>query len=30
MYHREEALTAGLVDEIGNLHDAIEGARFLA
>ena len=30
IYRGEEALTAGLVDEIGNLHDAIEGARSLA
>jgi signal peptide peptidase SppA, 36K type len=30
LYRGEEAITLGLVDELGNLHAAIEGARALA
>jgi protease-4 len=30
VYRGEEAVTVGLVDELGNLNDAIEGARSLS
>ena len=30
LYRGEEAKTMGLVDELGNLQAAIEGARYLA